>query len=679
MIEASLIKSNFVGRDGFKWWVGQIPLESAHGSQINGEGWGNRFKVRIMGYHPYNTTELPNEDLPWAQCLLPTTSGTGAGNQATSVKISPGDVVFGFFLDGDNAQIPIILGAFGRTSQVFTGDWSGPFQPFTGYTDKVKKPNGTLKADQSLESTVDSQKSPRNVSPSQAKKIGFDEISFYSAIGDTIQFANTVENTIFGKIGSEVDNLINFVNNIKSTITEPISYVRRTIERELNRVTTKITTITNKLVGDMINGLYKYLIPVLNKGLDLLYKKVFATVLSATGSETAAHKAGVAAQTAMVIPVKALQDAIPCVAGSILNSLKSVVKNILSSVLDNITRFTSCVSDQFTGSLVNDIISKVSSGLSGTLDAIQPILQFFPSFSVSNFFRNTSSALKGLVGMFACNQSTDKAKGICNQWVIGKGPKYLKNPDFDNLLKVSNKMDAVTAPVEGLLDAAGQPVKDFTSTFNSLSKSAKSGQATEVGDCYGGEPKLCGPPTINIFGGDGGECSAVPLFGSIVGSGNQKTGSIIGIKLTNSGSGYTHPPFVEVVDECNQGYGCVARALLGDNGEVDSIYIVSEGENYTIEKERNYVIDDIVIVDPGRDYKESDIVTDDLGNEYKISVYDGTISKVVPLNTDIEVSDYPILTVKSSTGSGALLYPILTTKEEKPSFKEPISSIDCVT
>ena len=52
MIENNLLKSNFLGRDGFRWWVGQIAPESAQGKQINGAGWGNRAKVRILGYHP---------------------------------------------------------------------------------------------------------------------------------------------------------------------------------------------------------------------------------------------------------------------------------------------------------------------------------------------------------------------------------------------------------------------------------------------------------------------------------------------------------------------------------------------------------------------------------------------------------------------------------------------------
>ncbi len=35
MLEESILKSNFVGRDGFKWWIGQVGPESCQGDQIN--------------------------------------------------------------------------------------------------------------------------------------------------------------------------------------------------------------------------------------------------------------------------------------------------------------------------------------------------------------------------------------------------------------------------------------------------------------------------------------------------------------------------------------------------------------------------------------------------------------------------------------------------------------------
>ena len=62
MIDESLIKSNFIGRDSFRWWVGQIaPIESLR-KQNKGEGWGNRYKVRILGYHPFSKEDLPDKE-----------------------------------------------------------------------------------------------------------------------------------------------------------------------------------------------------------------------------------------------------------------------------------------------------------------------------------------------------------------------------------------------------------------------------------------------------------------------------------------------------------------------------------------------------------------------------------------------------------------------------------------
>ena len=680
-MEESLLKSNFLGRDGFRWWVGQIPPESAHGGQINGAGWGNRFKVRIMGYHPYNTVELPNEDLPWAQCLLPTTSGTGAGNNATTVKVSPGDTVFGFFLDGDNAQIPVIMGCFGRTSQVPSGDYAGPFQPFTGYTGKVKKPNGTLKPDQSLEQNAESGKSPRSVSPQQAEAIADDEISSFSAIGDKIQLGNTVNNTIIGKISTEVGNLLNKVK-APAIFTD--------IANEITRVTDKIQAITNGLVGNMVNALYKGMIPILNSGLQLLYDSVYSITLAATQNPAAAHLAGVAAQTAMVNPIKAVEQAMPCVAGAIIGGLGSLIEEILNSVVDNVQNFVSCAGNQFTGVLVNDIIGKISSGLSASLGGIQAILEFVPSFSVDGFLRNSVDSIKGLVGLFDCNQSTGKADGIVDEWIIGCGPTNAPTPNFDEILENANVTDAI-ANSGNILDG----VSGIVGTFSPLNNIPN-----QIGGCYTGPPLFCSAPVVTIFGGGGTGATSIPLIGAISGS----TGSIIGAKVTNGGSGYRFPPFVEIRDNCNQGYGVVARATINDAGEVDSIYIVSEGENYptgdlydnsvsttadivinsSTENQtqsliaRNYIINKIFIQNPGQNYINEDKATDQFDNEYSIEIFEGSITKIQPINTIVIVNDLPIITIESDTGSGAILRPILDTPPAE--FQGEVKQvIDCVT
>ena len=695
MIDESLLKSNFIGRDGFRWWVGQIPPESAHGGQINGAGWGNRFKVRIMGYHPYNTVELSNEDLPWAQCLLPTTSGTGAGNNATTVKVSPGDTVFGFFLDGDNAQIPVIMGCFGRTSQVPSADYAGPFQPFTGYTNKVTKPNGTLKPDQSLEQNAKSQKSTRSVSPQQAEAIANDEISSFSAIGDKIPLGNTVNNTIIGKISAEVGNLLNKVK-------APAIFTN--IANEITRVTDKIQAITNGLVGNMVNGLYKGMIPILNSGLQLLYNSVYSIVLAATQNPAAAHLAGVAAQTAMVNPIKAVEGAMSCVAGAIISGLGGLIEEVLNSVVNNVQNFVSCAANQFTGVLVNDIVGKISSGLSASLGGIQAILQFVPSFSVDGFLRNSVDSINGLVGLFDCNQSKGKSNGIVDEWIIGCGPTNAPTPNFDEILENANTTNAIATAgdvlggVQGAVGAVTDIVGGVAGAFSAINNIPN-----QIGGCYTGPPLFCSAPVVTIFGGGGSGATAIPLIGAISGS----TGSIIGAKVTNGGSGYRFPPFVEIRDNCMQGYGAVARATINDAGEVDSIYIVSEGENYptgdlydnsvsttantvinsSTENQtqslvaRNYIVSNILIQNPGQNYiggVGGDTATDQFANEYSIEIFEGSITKIQPINTIVIVNDLPIITIKSDTGSGAILRPILDIPPAD--FQGEVKQvIDCVT
>ena len=78
-MENNLLKTNFTGKDGFRWWIGQIAPEKVQGDQLKGTGnaWGCRLKVRIYGYHPADLTELPDEDLPWAQILLSSQGGSG--------------------------------------------------------------------------------------------------------------------------------------------------------------------------------------------------------------------------------------------------------------------------------------------------------------------------------------------------------------------------------------------------------------------------------------------------------------------------------------------------------------------------------------------------------------------------------------------------------------------------
>jgi hypothetical protein len=112
--ESYIGPNNFVGKDGFHWWVGQIEKSDKRGVKDrdqNGKN-SNRFHVRIVGHHLKSCEAIKTEDLPLAQTVAPTTQPYGY-HSSTSTPLEAGDWVIGFFMDSDMAQQPFILGSIG--------------------------------------------------------------------------------------------------------------------------------------------------------------------------------------------------------------------------------------------------------------------------------------------------------------------------------------------------------------------------------------------------------------------------------------------------------------------------------------------------------------------------------------------------------------------------------------
>ena len=121
----ALFNSGLLGAS-FLWWVGQIaddatwrdnilPGKFESANQI--PGWGRRYKVRIIGLHDQGETEISSDQLPWVQVMYPVTGGGGQGASGTTSNLRQGNMVFGFFLDGQDQQVPVIMGVLGNNAQ----------------------------------------------------------------------------------------------------------------------------------------------------------------------------------------------------------------------------------------------------------------------------------------------------------------------------------------------------------------------------------------------------------------------------------------------------------------------------------------------------------------------------------------------------------------------------------
>ena len=120
-----LFNPGFLGAS-FLWWVGQIADDSTWRDNINPgnyedkfsiPGWGRRYKVRIIGLHDQGETEIESEQLPWANVMYPITAGGFQAGSGATPQLRQGNMVFGFFLDGQDQQVPVIMGVLGNNSQ----------------------------------------------------------------------------------------------------------------------------------------------------------------------------------------------------------------------------------------------------------------------------------------------------------------------------------------------------------------------------------------------------------------------------------------------------------------------------------------------------------------------------------------------------------------------------------
>ena len=122
------VRPDFFGKDRFTPFLGVV-------EDVDDPKHASRVKVRCIGWHPKDKKELKTEDLPWAKVGSPTTHAQQnriGGKHGLLV----GSFVFGFFLDGDEANAPVVLSSL----------------PFTAKaTDKDNKKKGDGKATASEE------------------------------------------------------------------------------------------------------------------------------------------------------------------------------------------------------------------------------------------------------------------------------------------------------------------------------------------------------------------------------------------------------------------------------------------------------------------------------------------------------------------------------------------------
>ena len=147
-MESVLYDNEFMG-GRFYWWLGQVVdsklwrenLTDKKTSSSEIPGWGYRYKVMIMGLHDQDADDKFKEKLYWAQ-VLHSVWGGGEGGSFQTPGINQGSFVFGWFLDGNDKLLPIIMGVLGKNA--VTEIKKLGVQPYTGSSGSVSYTHLTL-------------------------------------------------------------------------------------------------------------------------------------------------------------------------------------------------------------------------------------------------------------------------------------------------------------------------------------------------------------------------------------------------------------------------------------------------------------------------------------------------------------------------------------------------------
>lgn len=230
----------FLG-SSFNWWIGQIaddsvwrdnilPGKYADAGQV--PGWGRRYKVRIVGLHDQGEETIPSEDLPWAQVMYPVTAGGGQAESLQTANLRQGNMVFGFFIDGQEMQVPVIMGILGNNSQ-------STLAQTIGNSRVTDTQNGSLNTSGIARGKIPKIESVREVLPDEALQTTKPGVSSYTLIPSPKELvdefgltASSYNSSIVRQYFSDSTNLATDRGLSGDAYT---NFIKRSVRRKLNR------------------------------------------------------------------------------------------------------------------------------------------------------------------------------------------------------------------------------------------------------------------------------------------------------------------------------------------------------------------------------------------------------------------------------------------------------------
>ena len=515
--------TNFFGRDPMKWWIGQVtdPDKGEWGDSLekkrseDGEDiYTFRCRVRIVGYHACEE-DLPDKDLPLAHVLLPSNTTTVGGTGQT-MQYQGGEVVVGFFFDGDDAQQPVIFGTLFKQS--FVGDQlsnkdfdSKKHTCFVPYTPpKVVQRSGKTRynpnwkpASPAVRTFTDGEsvKTPAQEQKEAATNIVID------------QFTPCEDNEI-SKISNAIKDFTRKMEQLQAisdgSAIDPIYGGVVDIQDELKLTSFRIQNSTTKLIRRARSWLIQDTLDKLNLSLK---DKTPKTLQAPVGQAT-----------------KSLTDVIFCNLEKIQEGLAAYLSKSLENMIGQVLDVPICGIENFLSDMfgqINGIIDNELGGMFSQLNNIQGGGIGLPSDTFSKAIKYANI----ITNVLDCDRLNcpEPSSFSSKNGVSKNGPD-----DFGGILdKIGlKKLEA------GLLDTLDGAIPAEPS----------------APDCSTNVLK-CGPPRVDFIGSSGQGATGSSIVNAL--------GQIIGVSINGPGFGFEEPPLLSFFDSCDKGFGAGGYPVMG--------------------------------------------------------------------------------------------------------------------
>ena len=620
--------ANFIGKDGFNWWVGQVENDGGRywNTELNdGEGdydysdfdWTNKVKVRIIGYHNPNRKELPTVDLPWAQVLMPAIYGMRSGIGSIQ-QLQLNSWVVGFFMDGASAQIPIVMGSIADENPISAYSQEGGKEfgfaqlnsPFfkkrdhgeqgssSGNTANTVEVNADTGHDKKAENNDGHKKEEGTTDTKNERGPAKEETEKQAAATEKQKVTVQVGN---GKCGSET------ATKLEGPMAEFMKFARGVEKNDIDE-------FIDKQTGKVVDMEYEINIMSqrIQKKLTGLTANIKGVVMEETNKLVQDGLAELsipdpALDTAVRKQLKDVGDLVSCLFKQAIGELGDFIKGMLSDLVEKVLDTALCLVQNFLGEIMKKLMDNITSALGvlkgvtgaikGAKDKIQNLLNKVGDFIDLFCDGELSCAIGASVfdtGVGAKAKGNDAtAKNIAQYAVkppnsisiIGKGNPikgFVPAVDRNGVKKVFNTANGALVDLNSAAGAAtGLSIKNFDTRgplekFEGINFYDSSGNiASSAVNCNNSilNRKPCFPEMVWDNLQSLSPIKALPIIDDI--------GQILGVMMNKKGSGVNAEASVKAQFTCNEPEGSGAEFKVNvENGVVDSIEVTKTGVGY---------------------------------------------------------------------------------------------------